>query len=99
MRRILPAGIDPVIRFKSLEGPVIFEDPFAGESISATMSLMTRDRQANGMPTYNFAVVVDDMDMGITHVIRGDDHVNNTPRQVNIFNALNASLPVLRMCR
>ena len=50
--------------------------------------------RGDGMPTYNFAVVVDDVDMAITHVIRGDDHVNNTPRQVNIFNALNAPLPI-----
>jgi glutamyl-tRNA synthetase len=46
-----------------------------------------------GVPTYNFCVVVDDLDMGITHVSRGDDHVNNTPRQVNIFRALGADLP------
>jgi glutamyl-tRNA synthetase len=49
--------------------------------------------RADGVPTYNFGVVVDDLDMGITHVIRGDDHVNNTPRQVNIFNALKKPLP------
>ena len=46
--------------------------------------------RADGVPTYNFGVVVDDSDMNITHVIRGDDHVNNTPRQINIFNALGA---------
>ena len=50
--------------------------------------------RGDGMPTYNFAVVVDDIDMEITHVIRGDDHVNNTPRQVNIFKALKAPLPI-----
>ena len=49
--------------------------------------------RADGVPTYNFGVVVDDLDMNITHVIRGDDHVNNTPRQINIFNALGATLP------
>ena len=49
--------------------------------------------RADGVPTYNFGVVVDDIDMSITHVIRGDDHVNNTPRQIHIFNALGASLP------
>jgi glutamyl-tRNA synthetase len=49
--------------------------------------------RADGVPTYNFGVVVDDLDMGITHVIRGDDHVNNTPRQIHIFNALNKPLP------
>lgn len=50
--------------------------------------------RADGTPTYNFCVVVDDMDMGITHVIRGDDHVNNTPKQINIFKALGATPPV-----
>ena len=47
----------------------------------------------DGTPTYNFCVVVDDWDMGITHVLRGDDHVNNTPRQINILRALGAALP------
>ena len=49
--------------------------------------------RADGIPTYNFGVVVDDIDMAMTHVIRGDDHVNNTPRQINILKALGASLP------
>jgi glutamyl-tRNA synthetase len=49
--------------------------------------------RADGVPTYNFGVVVDDLDMEITHVIRGDDHVNNTPRQIHIFNALQRALP------
>ena len=49
--------------------------------------------RADGTPTYNFGVVVDDWDMGITHVIRGDDHVNNTPRQINILQALGATVP------
>ena len=89
-------GIEPVIRFKNpLEGPVIFEDLVRGRiNISNDELDDLVIARADGMPTYNFAVVVDDMDMGITHVIRGDDHVNNTPRQVNIFNALNASLPI-----
>jgi len=89
-------GIDPVIRFKNpLEGSVIFEDLVRGRiNISNDELDDLVIARGDGMPTYNFAVVVDDMDMGITHVIRGDDHVNNTPRQVNIFNALNASLPV-----
>jgi glutamyl-tRNA synthetase len=51
--------------------------------------------RADGIPTYNFGVVIDDWDMGITHVIRGDDHVNNTPRQINILQALGAPLPDL----
>ena len=50
----------------------------------------------DGVPTYNFGVVVDDLDMNITHVIRGDDHVNNTPRQVNIFRALGAAAAAVR---
>ena len=89
-------GIEPVIRFKNpLEGSVIFEDLVRGRiNISNDELDDLVIARADGMPTYNFAVVVDDMDMGITHVIRGDDHVNNTPRQVNIFNALNASLPI-----
>jgi len=49
--------------------------------------------RGDGTPTYNFCVVVDDWDMGITHVIRGDDHVNNTPRQINILKALGATVP------
>src|SRR2546422_10774788 len=52
-----------------------------------------RSLRADGVPTYNFGVVVDDLDMDITHVIRGDDHVNNTPRQIHIFNALQKKLP------
>ena len=52
--------------------------------------------RADGIPTYNFGVVVDDIDMNITHVIRGDDHVNNTPRQINIYQALGAKLPQVR---
>ena len=55
--------------------------------------------RADGVPTYNFGVVIDDLDMNITHVIRGDDHVNNTPRQINILRALGAPLPHMRMCR
>jgi glutamyl-tRNA synthetase len=54
--------------------------------------------RADGVPTYNFGVVVDDLDMGMTHVIRGDDHVNNTPRQIHIFNALNKPLPAFGPC-
>ena len=54
--------------------------------------------RADGIPTYNFAVVVDDWDMRISHVFRGDEHVNNTPWQINIFHALGAPLPVVRAC-
>ena len=89
-------GVDPVIRFKNpLEGSVIFEDLVRGRiNISNNELDDLVIARGDGMPTYNFVVVVDDTDMAITHIIRGDDHVNNTPRQVNIFNALNASLPV-----
>ncbi|MBT4405510.1 MAG: glutamate--tRNA ligase [Acidiferrobacteraceae bacterium] len=89
-------GIEPVIRFRNpLEGPVVFEDLVRGRiSISNEELDDLVIARGDGTPTYNFAVVVDDIDMGITHVIRGDDHVNNTPRQVNIFNALDAPLPV-----
>ena len=89
-------GIAPVIRFRNpLEGSVIFEDLVRGKvNISNDELDDLVIARGDGMPTYNFAVVVDDIDMEITHVIRGDDHVNNTPRQVNIFKALNAPLPV-----
>ncbi|MDE4955158.1 glutamate--tRNA ligase family protein, partial [Francisella tularensis] len=49
---------------------------------------------SDGSPTYNFCVVFDDIDMSITHIIRGDDHVNNTPKQINIYKSLNANVPV-----
>ena len=88
--------VESVIRFKNpLEGSVQFDDAIRGQIVISNEELddlvITR---ANGTPTYNFAVVVDDIDMGITHVIRGDDHVNNTPRQINIFKALGEALPV-----
>ncbi|HIF81508.1 MAG TPA: glutamate--tRNA ligase [Gammaproteobacteria bacterium] len=88
--------MESVIRFKNpLEGSVQFDDAIRGQIVISNEELddlvITR---ANGTPTYNFAVVVDDIDMGITHVIRGDDHVNNTPRQINIFKALGAALPI-----
>jgi len=54
--------------------------------------------RGDGSPTYNLSVVVDDIDMAITHVVRGDDHVNNTPRQINIFKALGAGLSVICTC-
>ena len=89
-------GIAPVIRFRNpLEGSVIFEDLVRGKvNISNDELDDLVIARGDGMPTYNFAAVVDDIDMEITHVIRGDDHVNNTPRQVNIFKALNAPLPI-----
>ncbi|MDE2148736.1 MAG: glutamate--tRNA ligase [Gammaproteobacteria bacterium] len=90
-----PAGVPPVIRFKNpLSGKVVFEDLIKGrvEFDNAELDDLIIAR-ADGTPTYNFCVVVDDMDMGITHVIRGDDHVNNTPRQINILKALGATPP------
>jgi glutamyl-tRNA synthetase len=84
-----------VIRFKNPEsGEVRFNDQIRG-SISVQNEELDDliIARANGMPTYNFTVVVDDFDMQITHVIRGDDHINNTPRQINIFNALGVKPP------
>jgi glutamyl-tRNA synthetase len=103
----VPAGVQPVIRFKGpLGGSVVWEDkvkgrieisndelddlviarPAAGAPVEGSIAV--------GTPTYNFCVVVDDIDMKITHVIRGDDHVNNTPRQIHIFRALGQEPPV-----
>jgi glutamyl-tRNA synthetase len=88
-------GVEPVVRFKNpLEGEVVIDDLIRGR---ITINNSELDdliiARADGTPTYNFCVVVDDMDMGITHVIRGDDHINNTPRQINILRALGAPLP------
>ena len=89
-------GVDPVVRFRTpLEGSVTVHDAIRGDMIFENEELddliLVR---SDGVPTYNFSVVVDDMDMGMTHVIRGDDHINNTPRQINIYNALGAAPPV-----
>ena len=88
-------GVSPVVRFKTPEdGSVIWEDLVKGRiEIQNTELDDLIIARSDGTPTYNFCVVVDDMDMAITHVIRGDDHVNNTPRQINIFKALGASTP------
>nr|MBA3757133.1 glutamate--tRNA ligase [Nitrosomonas sp.] len=90
-----PAGVKPVIRFKnSLDGHVTFNDQIKGRITVANNELDDLVLlRSDGIPTYNFSVVLDDLDMNISHVIRGDDHVNNTPRQINILKALNASLP------
>jgi glutamyl-tRNA synthetase len=96
--KVLPAppeGIKPVVRFKTptfgvtswndlVKGKIEFDNGELDDLIIA---------RGDGTPTYNFCVVVDDWDMGITHVIRGDDHVNNTPRQINILKALGATVP------
>jgi len=84
-----------VIRFRNpREGSVVFDDLVKGriEWSNAELDDLVLVR-SDGWPTYNFAVVVDDLDMRITHVVRGDDHVNNTPRQVNIYTALGAPVP------
>lgn len=88
-------GVEPVIRFKNpTEGEVVVEDLIRGPIVFQNTELDDLIiARADGSPTYNFCVVVDDMDMGITHVVRGDDHINNTPRQINILKALNAPIP------
>ncbi|WP_367155492.1 glutamate--tRNA ligase [Methylomonas sp. HYX-M1] len=85
-----------VVRFKNPDhGDVIIDDLVKGRIVVANKELDDLIiARSDGTPTYNLTVVVDDMDMGVTHVIRGDDHVNNTPRQINILKALGASLPV-----
>ncbi|NBP54897.1 MAG: glutamate--tRNA ligase, partial [Actinobacteria bacterium] len=90
------AGVEPVIRFKNpLEGEVVVHDLVHGDVTFKNTELDDLIiARADGTPTYNFCVVVDDMDMGVTHVIRGDDHLNNTPRQINMFAALGAKIPV-----
>ncbi|KRG39695.1 glutamyl-Q tRNA(Asp) ligase [Stenotrophomonas pictorum JCM 9942] len=93
----LPYRDDPnrVIRFKNpLEGTVVFDDLIKGpiEIANSELDDMVIFRP-DGFPTYNFAVVVDDWDMGITEVIRGDDHINNTPRQINLYEAIGAPVP------
>jgi glutamyl-tRNA synthetase len=94
--KILPTNISPVIRFKNPDtGVVAWDDRVKGRIEIANEELDDLIlMRSDGTPTYNFCVVVDDMDMGITHVIRGDDHVNNTPRQINIFRALGVNPPV-----
>ncbi|HEX8964240.1 MAG TPA: glutamate--tRNA ligase [Rhodocyclaceae bacterium] len=91
-----PAGVQPVVRFRNpLDGAVAWDDQVKGRiEISNSELDDFIIARADGTPTYNFCVVVDDWDMGITHVIRGDDHVNNTPRQINVLKALGASVPL-----
>jgi glutamyl-tRNA synthetase len=90
------AGVEPAIRFKNpLDGEVIVDDQVHGRVVFQNSELDDLIiARSDGNPTYNFCVVVDDMDMGVTHVIRGDDHLNNTPRQINMLRALGATLPV-----
>ncbi|MED5618325.1 glutamate--tRNA ligase [Ideonella sp. BN130291] len=92
----VPEGVQPVIRFKSpIGGSVSWDDKVKGriEFSNDELDDLVIARP-DGTPTYNFCVVVDDIDMAITHVIRGDDHVNNTPRQIHIFRALGKEPPV-----
>jgi glutamyl-tRNA synthetase len=90
-----PADVPPVIRFKNpKDGVVAWDDQVKGRIEIANGELDDLIiARADGTPTYNFCVCVDDWDMDITHVIRGDDHVNNTPRQINILAALGAEVP------
>ena len=93
---VIPEGVKPVLRFKNPQGgSVVWEDKVKGRiEISNDELDDLVIARPDGTPTYNFCVVVDDIDMAITHVIRGDDHVNNTPRQINIFRALGKEPPV-----
>lgn len=91
----VPTGVKPVVRFKNpLHGVAAWDDMVKGRIVFENSELDDLIiARPDGTPTYNFCVVVDDLDMGITQVIRGDDHVNNTPRQINILKALGATLP------
>lgn len=92
----IPAGVSPVLRFKNpIGGAVVWDDKVKGtiEVSNDELDDLVIARP-DGTPTYNFCVVVDDIDMAINHVIRGDDHINNTPRQINIFLALGKEPPV-----
>ena len=92
----VPEGVQPVLRFKNPQGGVVAWD----DKVKGRIEISNDElddlviARPDGTPTYNFCVVVDDIDMGITHIIRGDDHVNNTPRQINIFKALGKEPPV-----
>ena len=92
----VPAGVQPVLRFRNPQGGVVAWD----DKVKGRIEISNEElddlviARPDGTPTYNFCVVVDDIDMAITHVIRGDDHVNNTPRQINIFRALGKEPPV-----
>ncbi|MFM2005703.1 MAG: glutamyl-tRNA synthetase [Pseudomonadota bacterium] len=88
-------GVAPVVRFRNPDdGAVVIDDQVKGQIVVRNSELDDLIiARSDGSPTYNFTVVVDDLDMRITHVIRGDDHVNNTPRQINILKALGAELP------
>jgi glutamyl-tRNA synthetase len=92
----IPEGVKPVLRFKNPQGGVVAWD----DKVKGRIEISNDElddlviARPDGTPTYNFCVVVDDIDMAMTHVIRGDDHINNTPRQINIFKALGKEPPV-----
>ena len=90
------AGVDPVVRFKNpLVGDVVVDDLVRGRVVISNGELDDLIiARSDATPTYNLTVVVDDLDMQVTHVLRGDDHLNNTPRQINILRALGAEPPV-----
>jgi len=90
------AGVAPVVRFKNPQGGAVVVQDLVHGAVSFQNSELDDliIARSDGTPTYNFCVVVDDMDMGITHVIRGDDHLNNTPRQMNMLEALGATPPI-----
>ena len=91
----IPQDIKPVVRFKNpTSGNVSWRDLVKGEITIANEELDDLIiARSDGTPTYNFCVVIDDLEMKVTHVIRGDDHINNTPRQINLLKALNANVP------
>lgn len=95
-----PEGVKPVVRFKNpADGIVTWDDLVKGPISIANHEIDDLIiLRPDGVPTYNFAVVVDDWDMKITHVFRGDEHINNTPWQINIFRALKAPLPQYGHC-
>jgi glutamyl-tRNA synthetase len=94
-RGTAPEGVPPVVRFRNPDsGEVVVDDQVRGRVVFDNRELDDLVLlRSDGVPTYNFSVVVDDMDMAITHVVRGDDHLNNTPRQINIYRALGAEPP------
>jgi len=104
-----PAGVQPVVRFCNppsghvqwddlVKGPISISNEEIDDLIILRPAAADAPADALGIPTYNFAVVVDDWDLRITHVFRGDEHINNTPWQINIFRALNAPLPLFGHC-
>ncbi|WP_148716441.1 glutamate--tRNA ligase [Chitinolyticbacter meiyuanensis] len=92
----VPADVQPVVRFRTpIDGAVTWDDAVKGRIEIGNVELDDLIiARPDGTPTYNFCVVVDDVDMQISHVIRGDDHVNNTPRQIHMYQALGAEVPV-----